>query len=210
MASSGSEASNSTESLDGIERFHASDRADWRAWLEAHHASSRGVWLIYNKKGSGKPRVAYADAVEEALCFGWIDSRANPLDEERYTQFYCPRRPRSPWSRLNRQRAERLLSEGRMAPAGLAAIEAAKRNGLWTAADAIDDQTMPEDLAAALVAHPAADRTFAAFSTSTTRQLLRYVASAKRPGTRATRISLIVAAAAEGRKPLTSLAPRRR
>jgi uncharacterized protein YdeI (YjbR/CyaY-like superfamily) len=185
-----------------FERYYAPDRAAWRAWLAAYHATAPGVWLIYYKQGSGKTRVPYADAVEEALCFGWIDSRPNKLDDERYMQLFSPRKPKSPWSRLNKERAERLIDAGLMAPAGLAAIEAAKADGSWAAYDDIEALAMPPDLATAFAANPQAERLFAAFSASDTKQLLWWVTSAKRPETRAKRIETVVAEAAQGRNPL--------
>src|SRR6185312_14358897 len=123
---------------DPLERYYAKDRHEWRKWLEENAATSQGVWLIYYKQSSGKPCVPYAEAVEEALCFGWIDSRANALDDERSMQLFTPRKPKSPWSRLNKERIERLMREGRMTPAGLAKIEAAKRDGSWGAYDAVE------------------------------------------------------------------------
>lgn len=184
------------------ERFYAPDRQTWRAWLEEYHATSAGVWLIYYKQQSGKPRVAYADAVEEALCFGWIDSRPNTLDDESYMQLFSPRKPKSPWSKLNKERAERLIAQGLMTSAGLAVIEAAKQAGHWNAYDAIENLAVPADLDAALTEHPIAQVNFSAFSPTTKKQLLWWVASAKRPDTRAKRIGELVAAAAENRNPI--------
>ena len=110
----------------------AKDRAAWRRWLERHHATSPGAWLLIAKKGSGLASVTYEEAVEEALCFGWIDAKANSLDERRYKQWMAPRKAGSGWAASNKQRVERLVADGRMAPAGLAAIEAAKADGSWT------------------------------------------------------------------------------
>lgn len=184
------------------ERYYAPDRQHWRAWLAEHHATAPGVWLVYYKQQSGKPRVAYADAVEEALCFGWIDSRPNAIDDERYMQFFSPRKPGSPWSKLNKQRIERLLAEGLVAPAGLAMIEAAQRDGSWTAYDEIENLRVPDDLAAALNANDAARRSFEAFGSSSKKQILWWIVSAKRPETRARRVAQIVEAAAAGKNPL--------
>lgn len=184
------------------EQYYPEDRAAWRAWLRAHHATAPGVWLIYCKKHTGAPTVTYDEAVEEALCFGWIDSRPNTLDAERYMQLFSPRKPRSPWSKVNKERIARLTEEGRMAPAGLAMIDAAKADGSWGAYDAIEALTVPDDLHRALVANTSAEEHFAAFSNSAKKQLLWYIASAKRPETRAKRIAQVVAAAAENRNPL--------
>jgi len=189
-------------SSEGQARFYAANRKEWREWLEKNHATSRGVWLIYYKQNSGKPRVAYEDAVEEALCFGWIDSRASTIDEERSMQFFSPRRPRSPWSRPNKQRVERLTEQGLMAPAGIAAIDRAKQNGSWSSLDAVEDLIVPPDLKEALGANPAAMRNFQAFSNSARKQILWWIESAKRPETRARRIEQAVSSAEENKNPL--------
>jgi uncharacterized protein YdeI (YjbR/CyaY-like superfamily) len=184
------------------EQYYAPDRAAWRAWLQEHHLTAPGVWLIYYKKRSGKPRVVYADAVEEALCFGWIDSRPNTLDAERYAQLFTPRQVKSPWSRLNKERVERLIAQGLMAPAGLAAIEAAKQAGTWDSYDEIEDLRIPPDLQEAFAQNVEAQRHFTSFSPTTQKQLLWWLASAKRPETRARRLGQLVAAAAENSNPL--------
>ena len=112
----------------------AGDREAWRRWLEANHASDSGAWLKFAKKGSPTPTVTYAEAVEEAICFGWIDGQARRLDEHFYLQRFTARRARSKWSQTNREKARRLIAEGRMRPAGLAQVEAAKADGRWDAA----------------------------------------------------------------------------
>lgn len=185
-----------------IEQYYAPDRATWRAWLQEHHLTAPGVWLIYYKQGSGKSRVPYADAVEEALCFGWIDSRPNKLDAERFMQLFSPRKPKSPWSKLNKARVERLMAQGLMAPAGLAVIEAAQRDGSWGAYDDIEELTMPLDITQALAANEAANRHFSAFGASAKKQLLWWVASAKQAETRVKRIAQLVAEAEQNRNPL--------
>lgn len=187
---------------DGIERVYARDRAEWRAWLEAHHLSAKGVWLIYYKQHTGQPTIPYDEAVEEALCFGWIDSRPNTLDSERYMQMFTRRKAKSPWSRLNKQRVERLTEQGLMAPAGLAMVAAAQRDGSWSVYDAIEDLRVPDDLRRALAERPEAERHFEAFSASAKKQLLWWVESAKQPKTRANHIEQVVGAAAENRNPL--------
>jgi uncharacterized protein YdeI (YjbR/CyaY-like superfamily) len=114
-----------------IERYYAKDRHEWRKWLEENAATSRGVWLIYYKRDSGKPCVSYEESVEEALCFGWIDSRVNGLDHESYMQLFSPRKPKSSWSKSNKQRVEKLIQQGLMKAPGLKTIEVAKQNGRW-------------------------------------------------------------------------------
>ncbi len=132
------------------------DRAGWRAWLIANHASSSGVHLVSWRRPSGRTSVAYEAAVEEALCVGWIDSVAGRLDDDRALQWFSPRRPDSGWARSNKERVERLTAAGLMLPAGLAAIEEAKRNGTWTMLDDVENLVVPDDLAAALDAAPPA------------------------------------------------------
>jgi uncharacterized protein YdeI (YjbR/CyaY-like superfamily) len=166
---------------------HPEDRASWRSWLEAHHATATGVWLVGWRKGHG-PRVEYEDAVEEALCFGWIDSQGGNLDERRSRQYYAPRKPTSGWAATNKARVERLIAEGRMTPAGLAAIERAKANGSWTLLDDVERGVIPDDLATALAAHPPAAARFEAFPKSARRTILAWIALAKRPETREKRV----------------------
>lgn len=169
--------------------IHPATRAEWREWLAQHHSRTQGVWLISYKKGTGKPRFDYNEAVEEALCFGWIDSKPNMLDEERSLLWFAPRKPRTGWSKLNKDRVERLMASGQMMPAGLAKVEAAKQDGSWTALDAIEALEIPPDLAAALEANPPAQDNFAAFPRSAKRGILEWIASAKKPETRAKRIA---------------------
>lgn len=178
------------------------DRTAWRAWLQAHHETAKGVWLVYYKKGSGTLSIAYPDMVKECLCFGWIDSRVNKLDEARYLQLITPRKPKSVWSKVNKGYIEELEREGLLMPAGIAKIEAAKANGSWTALDAVEALTIPDDLAAALVANPAAQATFATYSPSTLKLALTKLAAAKRPETRQKRLTELIGLAAEGKKPV--------
>jgi uncharacterized protein YdeI (YjbR/CyaY-like superfamily) len=184
---------------DGLEAVYAPDRAAWRAWLAQHHATKSGVWLVYYKQHSGKTRLPYAEAVEEALCFGWIDSRPNKIDDERYMQLFTPRKAGSAWSKINKERVARLVEDGLMTPAGLAKIEAARRDGSWEHLDAVEALEMPADLESALAVHPEARRYFEAFAPSTRRGLLYWVTSAKRPETRARRIEETVRLAGEGK-----------
>ena len=165
----------------------ADDRATWRAWLDANHAAATGAWLVTWRKGHG-PVLDYGDAVEEALCYGWVDSTAGRVDEARTKLYFAPRKPRSVWSASNKQRAQRLIAAGLMQPAGLAAIERAKANGAWTELDEVEQGIVPADLAAALEAHPSAAERFAAFPWSARRAILVWIAAAKRPGTRASRV----------------------
>ncbi len=180
-----------------VNSTHPKTRTEWRAWLEEHHTSKEGIWLISYKKGTGKPRIDYDEAVEEALCFGWIDSKANKLDEERSLLWFAPRQPGSGWSKLNKQGVERLMEQGLMMPAGLAKVEAAKQDGSWNALDAIEALEVPPDLEQALTSYQAAKQNFVAFPKSVKRGILEWIASAKKPETRAKRIQETAQLAAE-------------
>ncbi|MBD0333967.1 MAG: YdeI/OmpD-associated family protein [Cyanobacteria bacterium Co-bin13] len=168
---------------------HPLTRAEWRAWLEVNHTRQAGVWLISYKKGTGKPRFEYGDAVEEALCFGWIDSKPNKLDEERSLLWFAPRKAGTGWSKPNKERIERLTAAGHMAAAGLAKVEAAKQDGSWTALDAVEALELPDDLAAAFDLHPGSAENFEAFPRSAKRGILEWISTAKKSETRAKRIA---------------------
>jgi uncharacterized protein YdeI (YjbR/CyaY-like superfamily) len=180
--------------------YHPETRTAWRAWLAANHAAGRGVWLASWKRGTGREAVSYEEAVEEALCFGWIDSTVNTLDQERGLQLMTPRRPRSSWTRLNRERVARLEVEGRMTEAGRRAVEVAKRNGWWLLYDAVEDLIEPADLAAALDGTPPARAHWDGFPPSARKQMLWWVVSAAKPDTRSRRIAVIVDSAEHGRR----------
>jgi uncharacterized protein YdeI (YjbR/CyaY-like superfamily) len=174
--------------LDDLPRLVMSSRAEWRAWLEANHDRSGSLWLVTYKKASGRPTLSNDDIVEEALCFGWIDSLPRKLDSERTMLLLSPRKPGSLWSALNKRRAERIIAAGLMRPAGLALIEAAQADGSWTALDAVEALAIPDDLAAALDARPPARTHFEAFPRSAKRGILEWILQAKRPETRARRV----------------------
>ena len=180
--------------------YHPPDLAAWRTWLAAHHASARGVWVASWRTASGRDRVPYEELVEEALCFGWIDSTVNILDDERGVQLMTPRKPKSSWTRLNRDRVAALEAEGRMTDAGRRTVEVAKANGWWTAYDTVEDLIEPDDLAQALDASPAARATWDGFPPSARKQMLWSIVSAGRPTTRASRITKIVTEAELGRR----------
>ena len=186
--------------LDEAPHVLADERATWRAWLEANHATARGAWLVTWRSGSGRVRLDYEEAVEEALCFGWVDSTGGRVDEERRKLYFAPRKPRSIWASSNKARVERLIGEGRMAPAGLAAIERARANGSWEILDTVERLEMPEDLAAALESRPPAAVNFAVFPPSARKMLLGWVALARRPATRAARIAEVADAAARNQR----------
>ncbi len=158
----------------------------WRTWLADHHGRGAGVWLVTLRDGGD---VSYEEAVEQALCFGWVDSTARRLDERRTMLWFAPRRARSGWARTNKRRVERLLAAGVMAPAGLAVVEAARADGSWTVLDAVEDLVVPDDLAAAFAAHPPAARHWEAFPRSARRAALEWIVQARRPETRARRVA---------------------
>jgi uncharacterized protein YdeI (YjbR/CyaY-like superfamily) len=184
--------------VDGREIVGVPDRAAWRQWLAERHGQREAIWLVFHKKTSDGTSPSYEEAVEEALCFGWIDSTANRLDERRSLQLFAPRRPRSTWSLSNKERVARLEREGRLAPPGIAAIETAKENGSWTALDAVERLEEPAELAPALDAVPEARESWDRFSPSSRKTILWWVTSAKRPETRARRIEQTVRMAAKG------------
>jgi uncharacterized protein YdeI (YjbR/CyaY-like superfamily) len=177
------------------------DRDAWRAWLEANHATSRGAWLVTRRPRSSRPGLDYESAVEEAVCFGWVDGTAGTVDDERGKLYFAPRKPRSGWAATNKARVERLIADGRMAPAGLAAIETAKANGSWELLDSVERLEVPDDLAAALAAQPPAAINFAAWSRSVRKQALTSIVQARRPETRAERIRKIADVASRNVRP---------
>jgi uncharacterized protein YdeI (YjbR/CyaY-like superfamily) len=176
-------------------------RREWRAWLKKHHQSAAGVWLVYAKKHSGIPSLTWQEGVEEALCFGWIDSVRRPVDAIYFKQLYTPRKPKSTWSAINKKTVERLIADGLMAAAGLAAIAVAKANGHWTALDHVESHTIPDDFKAALAKNKKARAAFERFSPFVRKQFLYRLNSAKRPDTRAKRLAELIEMAAAGRNP---------
>ncbi len=182
------------------EQVTVESREQWRAWLEAHHGSSPGIWLVTWKKASGRPHLPYDDVVEEALAFGWVDSLPRKLDDDRSQLLITPRKAGSNWSRLNKERVERLLAAGLMAPAGLAVVEAARADGSWTALDDVENLVEPEDLRAALDAEPEARRHWDAFPRSVKRGILEWLRNAKTPATREKRVRETAELAARGER----------
>lgn len=157
---------------DKLESIYASSRQEWRQWLTENHSTSIGIWLVYYKIKSGKASVIYSEAVKEALCFGWIDSKVKSLDAKRYIQIFTPRKPKSVWSKLNKQYIEQLTEQGLMTEAGLIKIESAQLDGSWTSLDAIEALIIPDDLNLALQTNETAYRNFQAFSNSSKKNIL--------------------------------------
>jgi uncharacterized protein YdeI (YjbR/CyaY-like superfamily) len=193
-------ATSPRNALASLEQVYAADRAAWRQWLATNHATSPGVWLVFDKKSSNADRLAYVHAVEEALCYGWIDSTVRTLDETHYVQLMAPRKPKSTWARTNKARVERLIAQGLMAEAGLASIERAKANGSWESLDAVEALVVPADLTKALRALPGAAKNFAAFSPSARKGYLHWISQAKRAETRAHRVAHVAQFAASNQK----------
>jgi uncharacterized protein YdeI (YjbR/CyaY-like superfamily) len=191
----------SASDQDGAEEITAADGVELRAWLQANHASSPGVWLVFWKAASGRPSVTWTEAVDEALCFGWIDSRVQKLDEHRYRRWFSPRKPGSDWSRINKAKVERLEAEGRMAPAGRAAVESARADGSWRALELSDALVVPDDLARALDADPNRRLTYEGFPPGVRKGVLEQVYGAKRPATRRRRVEAVVEAIERGDRP---------
>lgn len=185
--------------IDESAMFYAESKAAWRQWLIENHETAQMVWLVHYKKSAKMPTLEWSDAVDEALCFGWIDSTRKTLDKDRFAQFFTRRKPRSVWSKINKEKIERLTAEGLMYPAGLAAVEIAKQNGQWTLIDHVEDMVMADDFAAALKEAGGMDF-FESQSNSMKKQMFHWIATAKRPETRAKRIEEIASHAGEGKR----------
>lgn len=184
-----------------LPRLTFPSQAAFEAWLDAHHATTPGLWLQIAKKASGIPTVTYDEAVESALCFGWIDGQKGALDAQYFLQKFTPRRPRSLWSQINTRRVEALETQGRMRPAGLREVQAARADGRWDAAyQGARELTVPEDLAEALRKDPQAEAFFATLDKTNRYAVCWRVQTAKKPQTRADRIAKLVAQLARGEK----------
>ena len=182
--------------IDAFPSIEARDRTEWRAWLRRHHRTAPGVWLVYHKKASDTPTVTYDEAVQEALCYGWIDSLVRTLDARRYRQLFTPRKPGSTWSPSNKRRVAQLIAGQRMTKIGLAKVASAQADGTWQSLDAVETLTMPAELRRALAAEGNALGNFRGYAASLRKGMLYWLASAKRPETRAHRLAKLVAYAA--------------
>ena len=182
-----------------LKQLQPKSRQAWRAWLTKNHATSSGVWLVYAKKHTKIPSLTYNDAVEEALCFGWIDSLLHPIDDSYYRQVFTPRKPKSRWSALNRTRVERLIEAGLMTAAGLALITVAKKTGTWTAHAPSETLTLPPELRKAINANPAAKKNWPNYTESQRKMFLYTIHGAKRPETRAKRVARVIEIVSSGK-----------
>lgn len=183
------------------ETFYPETKKDWRNWLKKNHKTSESVWLIYFKKKSNMPSITWSEAVDEALCFGWIDSKAKPIDDEKYMQFFTKRKPKSVWSKINKEKVKVLIEEGHMTSAGIAVIEIAKENGSWTILDEVEELTIPSDLEKAFKKYKGSKEYFESLSKSVKKMILHWLVSAKRIETREKRIQEIVIQASQKLKP---------
>jgi len=178
----------------------ASSRSEWRNWLEKHHESYSFVWLEIFKKDSGTPSVTYKEAVDEALCFGWIDSKPNKKDSKSYYQFFAKRNPKSNWSKVNKEKVEILIAQGLMTSAGLKMIELAKENGTWNFLNQVETLELPIDLEQLFSQNTKALENWNTFSKSSRRGILEWIANAKTPQTRVKRIQETVELASQNLK----------
>jgi len=182
----------STTKIGGLPQVQPRSRKAWRAWLEKHHASSAGVWLVYAKKHTGIPSLTYNDAVEEALCVGWIDSLMHPVDDKFFKQVFTPRKTKSVWSAPNRARVAKMIAAGLMTAAGMATVALAKKSGTWEALKSVESLEMPGDLKKAINANAAAKKNWPGYPPGIRKIFLYRLNGAKRPETRAKRIAGIV------------------
>lgn len=183
------------------EVFYPKDVGEWRRWLEQHHQTKASVWMLSYKKASGKPSVTWSDAVEVALCFGWIDSKKIKIDAESSHQFFSRRKAKSTWSKINKDKITQLIASGQMVEAGLETIRVAKENGSWNLLDSVENLVVPEDLEQSLSSNAAAKEYFEGLSKSSKKAMLQWVTMARRPETRQQRINEITKLAAQGMKP---------
>ncbi len=183
------------ETNNNILAIKAADREAWRKWLIKNHDAVNSVWLIIFHKESATKSVYYNEAVEEALCFGWIDSKPNKRDDESYYLFFAKRKASSKWSKANRERAERMIAEGLMTGAGMKLIETAKKAGTWTALEEVQQNLMPADMAKEFSRNKKALKNYEAFPPSSKRIILEWIQNAKKPETRIKRIAETIALA---------------
>jgi uncharacterized protein YdeI (YjbR/CyaY-like superfamily) len=176
-----------------VETFYAASRRHWRQWLQKNHAKKQSVWLIMYKKDAGVPTLSWADAVEEALCFGWIDSTRRTLDDEKFIQYYTKRKPKSVWSKINKEKVKQLIEQGLMAEAGLKSIQIAKKNGSWTALNDVEAMKIPAELEAKFKSAPGSKDRFLSLSKSVRKAMLYRLMHARRPETLQKRIEEIMA-----------------
>lgn len=186
---------------DEQELYYPASPAEWRKWLMENHQSEDSVWLLFYKKKSQIPSLTWSESVDEALCFGWIDSVKKTVDADSYKQYFSKRKAKSTWSKINKDKVDQLIENKKMRPAGLACIDIAKQNGSWTFLDVIDQLIIPDDLEQAFDSHPNSKSFFLSLSKSVRKTILYWVLEAKRPETRQKRIKEIAEQASQQLKP---------
>lgn len=184
-----------------IEIYYPKSRTDWRQWLEKNHQSKQSVWLVYYTKKSNVPTLNWSEAVDEALCFGWIDSTRKTMDESSFMQFFSKRKPKSNWSKINKKTVQQLIESGRMTKVGYESVETAKQNGSWTILDTVEALIIPNDLEKAFKKHQGSKAYFLSLSKSARKMLLGWIVLAKRQETRQKRIDEIVESVGQKLKP---------
>lgn len=184
-----------------VEIFYPANQAEWRLWLQKNHSSGQSVWVVFYKKKTGKPTITWSQSVDEALCFGWIDSVQKKYDEESSIQFFSKRKAKSTWSKINKEKVKKLTEEGKMTQMGFESIEIAKQNGSWTILDEVEELIIPEDLEAAFKTKLNSKDFFLSLSKSIRKVMLQWLVLAKRPETRQNRITEIVELASKKQKP---------
>lgn len=184
-----------------IEIFCPTSQQAWRQWLKQNHSSKQSVWLVLYKKESNRPTIAWSEAVDEALCFGWIDSKRKPVDKEKFIQFFSRRKSKGTWSKVNKEKVGQLIAEGLMTRAGLMSIETAKQNGSWTILDDVEELKIPKDLAVEFKSKSGSKDFFLSLSKSVRKSILQWLVLAKRPETRKKRIDEIAELAVQKLKP---------
>lgn len=184
-----------------IETYYPKSQKDWHKWLENHHESKQSIWVIFYRTSSDTPSLSWSDAVDEALCYGWIDSTKKTIDKESYMQYFSRRKPNSTWSKINKDKIVELTKQKRMYQAGIDIIEKAKQNGSWTILDSVEKLIVPEDLKKEFKTNPIANKFYLSLSKSKRKEILAWVAMAKRAETKVKRIKEIVERANENKKP---------
>jgi len=184
-----------------VKTFYPGNKEQWREWLQEHHENEKSVWLVFYKNKSGNPTITWSDAVDEALCFGWIDSIAKPVDDEKFVRFFSKRKTNSAWSAVNKEKVQRLIASGLMTKAGFNSIETAKQNGSWALLDEVEALSIPMDLEQEFEKRPTAKSYFESLSKSDKKNILQWIVLAKRAETRQKRLTEIAELAEQNLKP---------
>ncbi|WP_153394146.1 YdeI/OmpD-associated family protein [Chryseobacterium vaccae] len=180
---------------------YVNTKTEWRQWLQENHQTEQSIWLVCNTKKSSLPTISWSELVDEALCFGWIDSTRKTIDESSFVQLFSKRKPNSTWSKINKEKIQRLIDNQMMTEAGYETIKTAKQNGSWTILDCVEDLTIPKDLDEAFKNYSGSEDYFLSLSKSMKKMLLQWIVLAKRPETRKKRVDEIAELAAQGKKP---------